>query len=347
MIHYRHTLLAALAAMALTACDNGDPVFEDFDYQTAYFAHQVVGRTVTLGNNDEVDVTLDNQHKVQIQATMGGAYRNPNNIIIKVSVDDRLCDGLFFDASTGGNKVLPMPREYYTLASDKISIPAGKPRGGVDVQLTDAFFNDPKALEFNYVIPLVMTDAMGVDSILRGKPLVDNPDRMVGGNWSVQPRDYVLYAIRYVNPYQGSYLRRGTDAITKADGTKATAVRHAQYVENDEVVFTSTMGLNKTILPITVKKDDGNAVTFNLTLTFSADGTCSVTSDNADYEISGNGKFVSKGEKHSMGGKDRDGLYLDYKVRLKSHGDLEYATKDTLVLRSREVKMLYPTVTKK
>ena len=124
-------------------------------------------------------------------------------------------------------------------------------------------------------------------------------------------------------------------------------MRHAQYVENDEVVFTSTMGLNKTILPITVKKDDGNAVTFNLTLTFSADGTCSVTSDNADYEISGNGKFVSKGEKHSMGGKDRDGLYLDYKVRLKSHGDLEYATKDTLVLRSREVKMLYPTVTKK
>ena len=268
MIHYRHTLLAALAAMALTACDNGDPVFDDFDYQTAYFAHQVVGRTVTLGNNDEVDVTLDNQHKVQIQATMGGAYSNPNNIIIKVSVDDRLCDGLFFDASTGGN-------------------------------------------------------------------------------WSVQPRDYVLYAIRYVNPYQGSYLRRGIDAITKADGTKATAVRHAQYVENDEVVFTSTMGLNKTILPVTVKKDDGNAVTFNLTLTFSADGTCSVTSDNADYEISGNGKFVSKGEKHSMGGKDRDGLYLDYKVRLKNHGNLEYATKDTLVLRSREVKMLYPTVTKK
>lgn len=82
MIHYRHTLLAALAAMALTACDNGNPVFDDFDYQTAYFAHQVVGRIVTLGNNDEVDVTLDNQHKVQIQATMGGAYSNPNNIII-------------------------------------------------------------------------------------------------------------------------------------------------------------------------------------------------------------------------------------------------------------------------
>ena len=51
--------------------------------------------------------------------------------------------------------------------------------------------------------------------------------------------------------------------------------------------------------------------------------------------VSGTGKYVVKGEKDSFNHKDRDVLYLDYTVDL---GTVTYATKDTLVMRDRQVK---------
>ena len=58
-----------------------------------------------------------------------------------------------------------MPAEYYTLSSDQITIPQGQISAGVEVQLTDAFFADPKAIETTYVIPLVMSNVHNADSI--------------------------------------------------------------------------------------------------------------------------------------------------------------------------------------
>lgn len=46
-------------------------------------------------------------------------------------------------------------------------------------------------------------------------------------------------------------------------------------------------------------------------------------------------KIRRKGEKNSFNNKDRDVLYLDYVVDL---GSVTYATKDTLVMRDRQVK---------
>ena len=51
---------------------------------------------------------------------------------------------------------------------------------------------------------------------------------------------------------------------------------------------------------------------------------------------SGSGKFVSKGEKNSLGGKDRDAIYLEYNVDLQDQ-NIQLATKDTLVLRTRNI----------
>ena len=36
----------------------------------------------------------------------------------------------------------------------KIIIPAGKVMGGIEVQLTDAFFADPRSIKNTFVIPL-------------------------------------------------------------------------------------------------------------------------------------------------------------------------------------------------
>lgn len=341
----KNKILFGLAGLVLlfSRCRNQDVVYPDFPYQTVYFANQYPVRTVELGDDEFVDNSLDNQHKISIKATIGGTRDNKKNITVDFHVDESLCNGLIFNGPN--NKVMPMPSSYYHLASNQITILPGNILGGVEVQLTDDFFADPNALSNTYVIPLVMTKATGVDSILQGKALVANPNRCVDANWSVKPKDFVLYAVKYVNPWHGNYLRRGTDQITKADGSASTAVRHSQYVENNPVMALTTSSMKTVSMPLTVTNSSGQAVTYTLILTFNTDGTCTVTSTSASLDVAGTGKFVSKGEKNSFGGQDRDGLYLDYTVNFKDL-NFKYATKDTLVLRDRGVKPEYFTVTK-
>ena len=337
---------AVVVAAAMTSCENQDVSYADFDYQTVYFANQYPVRILELGDDDFVDNTLDNQNIVEVKATTGGAYQNGSDVVIDYVVDDLLCDGLSFGSVNTGAKVIPMPSSYYQLLSDKIAISSGSIFGGVKVKLTDAFFADPLALTANYVIPLRMTEVAGADSILQGRPSIPDPNRCIDAHWAVKPKDYVLYAVRFINPWHGNYLRRGTDVITLADGTASALVRHKAYVEYDQLVKITTSGLKSTILPLSVKGSDGKDVKFNLELTFADDQSCTVSGSSATYNITGTGKFVKLGEKKSIGGKDRNALYLDYAVDFTTLG-IKYNTKDTLVVRDRAITAEYFTVVKK
>lgn len=341
----------AVVSLVLVSCKNEDVSYADFPYQTVYFANQYPIRTVELGEDLIVDNTNDNLHKVVIKATMGGTQNNTKDRVIDYVVDTTLCNKLYYAsftlAGSGviGAKVRPMPSSYYTLSpSSKITIPSGSVLGGVDVQLTDAFFADPLSLSTTYVIPLRMTHA--TDSILSGKPLVSNPDRFISANWSVLPQDYVLYAVKYVNPWHANYLRRGVDQITKAGGAPTTNVRHKQYVEQDDVVKITTGSMSAANLALTIKDASGNNVNYTVVLTFASDGSCTVGSNSANFEITGTGKFVSNGEKNSFGGKDRSAIYLNYSVNFKNL-NWKYDTKDTLVVRDRGVIPEYYNITKK
>lgn len=341
-------LVLGLGAVAvlLSSCESKDATFPDFDYQTVYFANQYPVRTLELGEDPLVDISLDNERKVEIKATTGGVYENKSNISIDYVVDPTLCDNLYF--TSGGAKILPMPADYYQLASNKLSIPSGSTMGGVQVTLTDAFFADPNSLKNTYVIPLLMKDVMGADSILSGNPLINNPSRVVDSHWSVVPRDFVLYAVKYVNPWHGKYLRRGTDVITNA-GVVTTNARHELYLEKNPVVSITTNSLTSNTLPLTILDNAKKTVNFNVVLTFADDQTCTVSGSSATaptYTVSGTGKFVSKGEKNGIGGKESNALYLDYKVDFTSL-NITYETKDTLVVRDRGVYREYFTVTKK
>ena len=336
----------ALTAGLLSSCRNKDKEFSDYTYQTVYFANQFPIRTVELGEDLFIDNSIDNQHKIMIKATMGGVYENNKNILIDFAVDTTLCRSLYFtNGPTNGLKVIPMPSNYYELASSQIMIPSGSLLGGVEVQLTDAFFADPLSVNNTYAIPLVMTSVVGADSILLGSPVVSNPDRLVDGNWGIKPKDFVLYLVKYVNPWHGNYLRRGKDIITRSSVADSTSVRHTQYVESNPVVSLSTTSMSTVSLPLTIQNNKTN-VNFTLVLTFANDGTCTVSSKTANVTATGTGAFLSKGEKNSFGGKDRDGLYLDYSVNFTVL-NLQYATKDTLVVRDRGVKADYFTVVKK
>lgn len=335
-----------IASIALVSCKNEDVVYPDFDYQTVYFANQYPARTVELGEDLFVDNSMDNLHQVTIKATMGGTQDNTKDRVIEYVVDTTLCHNLYFaSGTTSGSKILPMPSNYYTLTpSDKITIPSGSVLGGTVVQLADAFFADPKSLVNTYAIPLRMTYCE--DSILSGKALVVNPDRLIDANWSITPKDYVLYVVKYVNPWQANYLRRGVDVITKEDGSVSTNVRHTTYVENNDVVAITTGSLTVANLALSIKNSAGTSVAYTVVLTFASDGSCTVGSNSANFEITGTGKFVSNGEKNSFGGKDRSAIYLDYSVNFKNLS-WKYATKDTLVVRDRGIVPEYYTVTKK
>lgn len=57
--------------VSLSSCTNQDTDFNNFDYQSVYFAYQFPVRTITLGE-DIFDTTLDNDYKCKIMATLGG-----------------------------------------------------------------------------------------------------------------------------------------------------------------------------------------------------------------------------------------------------------------------------------
>lgn len=302
--------------MLLGACHNKDIIFEDYPYQTVYFSYQHPVRTITLGE-DIVNTDLDNAHKCKIYATLGGVYHNNKIVNITYAVDNDLVQGVSF---SDGSEVTAMPTDYYSLASNTIEIPKDSISGGLEVHLTDAFFNDPDAIKNKYVIPLKMKSVTNADSILIDK-------------------DYILYAIKYINQWHGYYLRRGIDVIKGNNGNTAldnTNVRHQQYVEYDDVQQLTTKSLTETIFPLIFKDKNGYNVNCNLLLHFDDDNTCTISSATEGITASGSGKFVKKGEKNSWGNKDRDALYLAYEVNMV---DEHVSSKDTLVMRNRGVTL--------
>lgn len=331
----------AIAAGAFASCNkNKDVSFPDFDYQTVYFASQFPVRTVVLGEDRLVDNTLDNEHKVSIKATLGGTRENRKNVVINLNVDETLCSNLYF-SGTGGN-VLPMPSSYYKLASNQITIPSGSILGGVEVQLTDAFFADPLSLVNTYAIPLTMKDVQGADSILRGVPAMANPNRAIDLHWSIKPRDFVVYAVKFINPWHANYLRRGKDVITGKPGypnLDRTIVRHKEYVEQDEVKKMTTRTLSTVELPLVFQNSSGTNISMNLLLTFDGKSdNCSISASGSGYTATGTGKFVKRGEKNSWGAQDRDAIYLTYSI---DHPMMQINSTDTLVVRDRGVAPEY------
>ena len=99
---------------------------------------------------DVVNTDLDNQHKCQLQVTMGGVWKNRQDRTVQLAVDNSLCDGKTFE---DGTPIVAMPASYYTIANTTTV------RGIAEVQLTDTFFVDPQALKVHYVIPVRIVNA--------------------------------------------------------------------------------------------------------------------------------------------------------------------------------------------
>jgi hypothetical protein len=325
-------VLILLIVIGVASCDNFEMDHPDFDYTAAFFPYQFPVRTLVLGDYI-YDNTNDNNHKFVISVAMGGVYNNEKDRTFEIAVDESLCDEILFNSD--GDTIRAMPQEYYTLSSDtQIIIPKGKFNGGIEVQLTDAFFNDSVAYTSGYVVPVRLKSSADVDKILVGTPSVDNADPRVAGQWIEPPKDFTMFAVKYINEYHGTYFHYGQSSVKDGSNTVLEdTVYQATYIESNPTSKLITTGRDQVSLNMFLRSDVMPAE-INMVLDF--DGVnCTVTAaKGSPYTISGTGVFKAK--EYTWGNNSRDGIELNFTV---SDGVNTYEASDVLVIRDRAVVM--------
>ena len=372
---YIYGVALGALSLSLASCYNADKDFPDYEGGTkAYFAYQNPIRTLVLGN-DIYDNSLDNDHKCRIWATMGGAYGG-RDAVVNVIIDESLCDNLYFldDGGYENRKVLPLPHDFYNYEDVKNATINynGDSRGYLEIQFTDKFFENAKtsSADTTYVIPVRMTGVKGIDALQSGTPNKEGAIRQNANDWTVLPMDYTLYCVRYMNPWQAKYIRRGVDIVTEnaSDESKKTItsyvrkdfslynsdIEHYSQMDpsnpvnqNDEICAIKTKNMKQAIFPVSIK-NSGASIPCNLILTFKDDNTCTISTDDENVIATGTGEFITKGTERSeykdyqwgsIEGKpvQRDILRLAYKVDFSGTGkDIQVETADTLVVQTRE-----------
>ena len=306
----------AAAGSLLASCTNESIAFDDFERQTIYMPYQYPVRTLSLGN-DRIDNSLDRQHKFNMGVCVGGYYNsNKQDWRVDFEIDPALVPDYFY---RGDAKVEALPEEYYVLTpSSRAIIPKGSFSGLIEVQLTDAFFEDPKALTGAYVIPIRITGSPDTENILYGKPVdgkEDSADIHVSEDWSEKPI--------IVRDRSGAVIEE--ECVTYRE----------EFVEQDEVVKLTTTSLTSLETELSVGAE-------RWTLALSVDEqtrrmTVASTPASA-IEVSGTGSYKENGD--SWGGTPenptpRDAVYLNYFYERENGQRCEVL--DTLVFRDRGI----------
>ena len=338
--------------IGIAACENQPWSFPDYDKQTVYFPIQLPIRTLSLGE-DRIDNSLDKEFQFDIAVSIGGLFENKKDWTVDYKVEDTLTNNVFiYDSKqdyTPDEKILNLPKSYYTLNPlNTVIIPSGSFNGRIRVQLTSAFFDDTIATTGRYVIPLRITGT-SADSILTGKVSSGSAgDPRVTGDWesNASPKDWVMYGIKFVNAYHGTYLHRGRDlTTTTATGLPYdTVIFRAKYVEKDVLIKMTTVGRKKVI-----SNGAGNKINPNraMLLSFENDlgtpGNITITSaPTANVVITGTGHYqdiATSVEKWT--GLTWQSMYLSYSY---DDGTYTHQINDTLVFRDRGIKFQSNTI---
>lgn len=333
-------ILFLIGIIALGAgCENQDIEFDDFDYQGVYFPYQSPVRTIILGDEEIGDNTIDREHAFSIGVSIGGMYQNSKDRVISVEYAPELAANL--------KNVTLLPADYYNTTIDKLTIPKGSFFGKFRVDLTDKFFEDTLTTGLKYVIPVRITDA-GTDSILSGNPksIYDNHDLRNKEHWNIQPKNFVLFGVKYINATHGVYFLRGEryllrDQSTNIAGVKDTVTYSARFLTNNEKVKLTTQSLTESIMPTVggFNKESFVNKYYSMMLTFDeATKSVTVSQRNAStVVVSGTGKYFSKDDpgSESYNEKKRRTIYLDYTYVDKGN---TFNAKDSLVFLDTDVK---------
>ena len=339
-------ILIVLIIVGLAGCENQEQTFPDYSLQAVYFPIQLPIRTLSLGE-DRIDNTLDREHKFDIGVSIGGMYQNNKNWTVDYVVDTTLCDNAL---NASGAPLIALPSSYYTLDPvNTVIIPKGSFNGLIRVQLTDDFFNDSLSITGQYVIPLRITGT-SADSVLSGKPVRPGEvDRRVLADWESgkAPKDWVMYGIKYVNAYHGTYLHRGRDIVSKAGVPVDTVVFRNRYVERDLTIVLTTIGL-QSVSTNGIGTKTSKTGKYSMGLGFAnsqgTPGSIEITPRaGSTWAVTGTGEYydlASSVEKWT--GTVWQSMYLQYTY---TEGTNVHEVADTLVFRDRGIKYEVNSIT--
>ena len=214
-------------------------------------------------------------------------------------------------------------------------IPKGSFAGKIRIDLTDAFFNDPKSVNLKYVLPLIINpDPVSKDSVLVGKPAVANPSRTKRSDWlgGLTPKDYTLFAVNYTNKYHGVYFVYGLEQVYNAAGTLVTSKPYnaRPVIENNVTTILSTLSLSESLL--TRLGANVNNPLYQMKLKYNTDKTVSLSSVKGGYVVTGSGSYLEPANGVVWGQQGHKTVFLDY--NFKDATGQVHRCKDTLVYRS-------------
>jgi hypothetical protein len=325
--------LLGIVALAV-GCTNQEIEFDDFEFQGVYFPFQSPIRTIILGDEVIGDNTIDRERAFSIGVSIGGMYENTRDREVMVEFAPELAENLV------GVELLP--ENYYDANFDKLTIPAGSFFGKLRVNLTDAFFEDTLTTGLKYVIPLRITGA-DADSILSGNPksTIDNHDLRIPDHWNIQPKNFVLFGVKYINPTHGVYFLRGTRYLLDEEGEKQDTTSYsARFLTDNEVTNLTTKSLTENYISSAGGFKEGfRNEQYTMLLTFDeANNSVTVSQrNNETVVVNGTGKFYSKDdpEAESYSEKKRRTIYLEY--TFEDEGSTYFAA-DSLVFIDTDVK---------
>jgi hypothetical protein len=163
------------------------------------------------------------------------------------------------------------------------------------------------------------------------------------------PKDYTIFCVKYINEWDGKYLLRGKDVVTRAsDGVKIDSTIIPQprtmYIEGNPVVSVTTSRRNQVKFSNAIRRNTGSPGNFEMKLDFNTDditqATLSGTTRYPQFPVAGTAKMVLAKDiptvdpQESWGNKPRNTLYLDYHFQV---ADTVHWVRDTLVFRNRTV----------
>lgn len=337
----KKVFILIILIIGITACENQPMEYVDFDYTAVYFPIQLPLRTLSLGE-DRIDNSLDKEFKLHVGVSIGGLYSNKKDWTVDYEVDNSLAADVY-TSKTPNLKIIPLPSSYYTLSPENTTIiHSGSFNGLILVQLTDAFFNDTLSITGQYVLPLKIT-ATSADSILSGKASAENPDPRIVGHWlsNKSPKNWVMYGIKYVNAYHGTYLHRGRDIrITTATGVPKDTIKFRDpngYIEKSPLIELFTTGRNRVITNGVGNLLANNSMTLTLANDKGTPGNIVITpTDGAAFPVSGTGQYydiATSVEQWTL--RTWQSMYLNYTY---NDGTYTHQILDTLVFRDRGIK---------
>ncbi len=344
-----------LLAFFFTSCYNSENDFPDFTYKAVYFPNQYPVRTLTLGN-DRIDNTLDNALQFNIEAAIGGMYKNSKNWTVDVAYAPELLTNAFIDTV----KLLQLPQKYIKATSvalpGALTIPSGSFNGGVLYTLDESFLDDPNAFRTKYVLPLVITKT-SADTILKGVQAIQSAisDRRKPNDWVVDklPKDYILYAVRFTNKYDGGFLHKGIDQTKDIYDSPLKGIFSERFIERNTVWDLSTTGRNSVIVSGNITysyfdlKNPGKKITNSTNLKFNlnveSDGNVKITPSSDPIKVTGTGKYLDRSVSNQIWGDYKsDAFFLNYSytdATAKVHN-----VTDTLIFRNRKTKIQNYTI---